>query len=88
MNMARMNLDQALTTPTDSLVKFNQNIANAYKSGTGFEYLEDYLGTEEVKITMKEFYQNFKLKEVSSTDFMTLLQKNASKDLSWYFEDK
>ena len=87
MNMARMNLDQALTTPTDSLVKFNQNIANAYKSGTGFEYLEDYLGTEEVKITMKEFYQNFKLKEVSSTDFMTLLQKNASKDLSWYFED-
>jgi hypothetical protein len=87
MNMARMNLDQALTTPTDSLVKFNQNIANAYKSGTGFEYLEDYLGTEEVKITMKEFYQNFKLKEVSSTDFMTLLQKNASKDLSWYFDD-
>ncbi len=87
MNMARMNLDQALTTPTDSLVKFNQNIANAYKSGTGFEYLEDYLGTEEVKITMKEFYQNFKLKEVSSTDFMTLLQKNSSKDLSWYFDD-
>jgi len=33
MLMARRNIDQPLTTPNDSLLKFNQKIANNYKAG-------------------------------------------------------
>ena len=87
MNMARLNLDQPLTTSQDSLVKFNKNIANAYKAGVGMKYLEEFLGDESVKESISEYYSKYKLKETSAEDFQRILKKNASKDISWFFED-
>lgn len=87
MNMARLNLDQSLTTSQDSLVKFNKNIANAYKAGIGLKYLEDYLASDAVDKSIKEFYQQYTLKPVSETDFQRLLQQNSKKDISWFFKD-
>ncbi len=87
MNMARLNLDQPLTTSQDSLVKFNKNIANAYKAGIGLKYLEDFLGDESVSESISEFYKKYKLKKVTDEDFAEILQKNATKDISWFFED-
>ncbi|MDT0644274.1 metalloprotease [Zunongwangia sp. F363] len=87
MNMARMNLDQALNTQQDSLIKFNKNIANAYKAGIGLEYVDDYLGTDAVKESIHEFYQEYKLQPTTQESFKNLLQQNASKDLEWFFED-
>lgn len=55
LHMARMNMDQPLTTAQDSLVKFNKNIANAYKAGAGLKYLEEFLGTDAVKKSITEF---------------------------------
>ena len=45
---ARKNLDQALKTSNDSLIWFNQKIANKYKAGLGLAYLADYIGKERV----------------------------------------
>ncbi len=87
MNMARMNLDQPLTTSQDSLVKFNKNIANAYKAGVGLKYVEEFLGDESVKQTLSEFYSTYKLKPVTDEDFVEMLQENAEKDISWFFEE-
>ncbi|MCB7480660.1 metalloprotease [Christiangramia sediminis] len=87
MNMARMNLDQPLITSQDSLVKFNKNIANAYKAGVGIKYLEEFLGDESVKESISEFYSEYKLKPVTDDDFVGVLQKNAEKDISWFYED-
>ncbi|MDT0677418.1 metalloprotease [Autumnicola musiva] len=87
MNMARSNTDQALNIRQDSLIKFNKNIANSYKAGIGMEYLEDYLGTDAVKKSIREFYQNYKLKPTTQENFKQLLQKNSSRDLTWFFED-
>ena len=47
-NMMRLFLDQSLSLPQDELVKFNKNIANAYKAGVGLKYLEDYLGDDNI----------------------------------------
>lgn len=49
LNMARSNLHQSLTTPKDSLLKFNMNIANGYYGASGFRYLNDYLGDDILK---------------------------------------
>lgn len=87
MNMARLNLDQPLTTSQDSLVKFNKNIANAYKAGVGVKYLEDYLEDNSVQKSISEFYSKYKLKPVSDKDFMNILQKNADKDISWFYDE-
>jgi len=87
MNVARMNIDQPLTTSQDSLVKFNKNIANSYKAGVGIKYLEEFLGGQSVKQSISEFYSEYKLKPVNDKDFVRLLEKNAKKDISWFYED-
>ncbi|MCP9199852.1 metalloprotease [Gramella sp. GC03-9] len=87
MNMARMNLDQPLITRQDSLVKFNKNISNAYKAGIGLKYLEEFLGDESVAESISEFYSNYRLEPVTDEDFFQILQKNAEKDIDWFFED-
>jgi len=87
MNVARMNIDQPLTTSQDSLVKFNKNIANSYKAGVGIKYLEEFLGGQSVKQSISEFYSKYKLKPVNDKDFVRLLEKNAKKDISWFYED-
>ncbi|APG59240.1 metalloprotease [Christiangramia salexigens] len=87
MNMARMNLDQPLITSQDSLVKFNENIANAYKAGIGIKYLEDFIGQEPVKRSISEFYSEYKLKPVTDEDFIASLKQNSEKNIDWFFED-
>ncbi len=87
LHMARMNLDQPLSTAQDSLVKFNKNIANAYKAGDGLKYVEDFLGTNAVKKSISEFYSRNVLKPTSSSEFEKILQSNSQKDLSWFFKD-
>ncbi|CAM4130348.1 hypothetical protein [Gillisia limnaea] len=87
LHMARMNLDQPLSTAQDSLVKFNQNIANAYKAGAGLKYVDAFLETDAVKNSISEFYKTNLLKPSNEFDFLEILQKNAQKDISWFYKD-
>ncbi len=87
-NMARLFLDQPLSQPQDQLVKFNKNIANAYKAGVGFKYLEDYLGDDNIVAkSIKDFYLGNVLKQTSSEEFKKVLTANSSKNIEWFFED-
>ncbi|WP_025740321.1 metalloprotease [Aquimarina pacifica] len=87
-NMMRLFLDQSLDTPQDELVKFNQNIANAYKAGVGLKYLEDYLGDDNiVNQSIQEFYSQNVLQHTGSEEFRQILTNLSKKDVSWFFED-
>lgn len=87
-NMARLFLDQPLSLPQDSLVKFNKNIANAYKAGVGFKYLEDFLGDDNiVDQSIKDFYNSTALKPTSSKEYEKILNDIAPKNVEWFFED-
>ncbi|HET8885404.1 MAG TPA: metalloprotease [Salinimicrobium sp.] len=88
LHMARKNMDQPLTTSRDSLVGFNKNIGNAYKAGTGLVYLQDFLEEENVVLkSIKEFYKKYELQQVNPEDFQKILEKNAPKNIDWFFED-
>jgi hypothetical protein len=87
MNMARENIDQPLEMSKDSLLKFNKNIANKYKAGVGFKYLEDYLGSDFINKTIKEYIVTRNLKETNTKDFEELLKSKTSKNLDWFFTD-
>lgn len=89
LNMARLNLDQPLNVSQDSLVKFNKNIANPYKAGVGFNYINDFLGnTQPLLQSLKEFYNQYKLdKDVEISDFERILKSNSSKNIDWFFKD-
>ncbi|MEZ4882332.1 MAG: metalloprotease [Flavobacteriaceae bacterium] len=87
MNMARGNIHQSLTTPKDSLLKFNMNIATGYYGGSGLKYLNDYLGDGILNSSIKEFYAENKLKSIKSSDFEAFLSEQTDLPINWFFED-
>ncbi|WCO02954.1 gluzincin family metallopeptidase [Psychroserpens ponticola] len=87
MQMARTNIDQALTTSKDSLLKFNSNIANKYKAGVGLRYLDDFVNGNTIESTLSQYLTDNKTEITSSKNFENLLKKNTDKDVDWFFTD-
>lgn len=87
MNMNRINLDQPLSQSKDSLIKFNQEIANPFKAGIGFRYLDEFLGEEVLGKSIKEFYQTQQMKSAHSKNFERILKNNSEKNVTWFFDD-
>ena len=88
MASVRRNDHQSLSTPNDSLTRWNQKIANRYKAGLGMAYLGEYLGYETIDRSINEFYEANKLKpKLRAKTFEELLKGNASKDIDWFFNE-
>ncbi|WP_194852108.1 gluzincin family metallopeptidase [Nonlabens antarcticus] len=87
LNTARLNLDQALTTPADSLVKYNQELGLAYKAGVGFLYLDDYLKDGSLDRAIKKLYNPQALNPIETKDFRIILNAETTKDTDWFFDD-
>ena len=84
---SRKYLDQALLTSADSLSNFNRKITNKYKAGLGFRYLKGYLGDSILNKSIKEFYHSKKNKLSINEDFKSILSKNSTKNIDWFFGD-
>lgn len=85
---ARKNIDQALNTRNDSLIKFNEKIANGYKAGLGMSYLSEYLGEKKIDSSITTFYKNFHLEpKVTASDFRKTIEQFSNKDINWFFEE-
>ncbi len=87
MLTARRNLDQPLTTPNDSLIKFNQKIANKYKAGLGLAYLANYIGKDKVDQSIKTFYEYYQQNNIKTLDFESILKRATDMDIDWFFQD-
>ena len=87
MLTARTNLDQPLSTSNDSLIKFNQKIGNKYKAGLGLAYLASYIGKDKVDKSIKTFYKHYKLSQVKTLDFESILKRSTNTDIDWFFKD-
>ncbi|MBT8296946.1 MAG: metalloprotease [Maribacter sp.] len=87
MLTARKNLNQALRTPNDSLIKFNQKIANKYKAGLGLAYLANYLGKDKVDQSIKTYYKHYSLNSAKVIDFESILKRSTDIDIDWFFND-
>ncbi len=84
---ARRNTNQPLSTPNDSLIRFNQKIANKYSAGLGLAYLSSYIGKNKVDKSIKDFYNLYKLQSISSEDFKAVLAESTTQDINWFFSD-
>lgn len=87
MLTARRNLDQPLITSNDSLIRFNQKIANKYKAGLGLSYLASYVGKEKVDESIKTFYKFYQLNRVKVLDFESILKRSADQNIDWFFNN-
>lgn len=87
MEIARKNLDQPLSTPKDSLTKFNANIAGKYKAGVGLNYLDDFAEDINLGEIIEAFLESQKLKPTTISDFEIFLKSKTNKNIDWFFED-
>ncbi|WP_136480951.1 M1 family metallopeptidase [Cognatitamlana onchidii] len=87
MLMARSNRDQELSKPTDSLLKFNRNIANKYKAGVGLKYLDDFVNRDVVETGIESFVKDNKLKPTTTKQFESYLKSLTDKNIDWFFTD-
>ena len=87
LHMARTNRDQPLITSKDSLIKFNSDLANKYKAGVGFKYLDDFVNADIVEDVIKEFLETKKVQQTTPEDFETILKSKTTKNVDWFFED-
>lgn len=84
--MARKNLDQPIGYPKNKLIKFNEQLAGKYKAGLSFEYLNDYLATDAVPQSIKEFYRLNTTSQASANDFEEMLKSKSQKNIDWFFD--
>lgn len=87
LHMARSGLDQPLSMSKDSLIKFNKNISNKYKAGTGLNYLNSYVGHEKIAQSISLYVKENKLKPTSSAVFESYLKKASDKPIDWFFNE-
>jgi len=83
---ARTNRDQPLTTPKDSLLKFNQTYANPFKAGVGFKYMDSFAGQPLVKEAMSTFFKDGQTDKLTADKFRAHVEAKSSKSLSWFFD--
>ncbi len=83
----RKHIDQSLNMKSDSLSTFNRKIVNKYKAGLGLIYLEDYIGDNIIKNSIKTYFRLNKYSIKTKTSFKTIIQKQTSKDLDWFFNE-
>lgn len=86
MLMARRNLDQPLGNSKNTLIKFNEQIASKYKSGLSLRFLDFYVQNNAVSNSIKQFYIQNQVKQVSRIDFETILKSNSATDINWFFK--
>ena len=87
MLTARKNIQQSLATSNDSLIKFNQKIANPYKAGLGLSYLSSYIGKENIDNAITELLKTHKNKLVKASNFEEILKKGTTKEIDWFFSE-
>lgn len=86
--LAKSGVEQPLTTHADRY-QYNQayGIA-AYSKGAVFMNQLGYLiGEENLKKTIKEYYQQWKFKHPTPNDFMRVAEKVSGAQLNWYLTD-
>ena len=84
--MARKNLDQPLSNPKNTLIRFNDKIASKYKAGLILNYLDSYIGNDYMAKSIQDFIILNKTSQTTQKDFETILISNTKENISWFFE--
>lgn len=79
-------LDQPVNTPSKEL-SLNNYVLSAYmKPALAFQYLQDYLGEDELDRIMKSFYQKWKFRHPGPDDLRQEFEFLSNKNLDWFFD--
>ncbi|MCX7551279.1 M1 family metallopeptidase [Xanthomarina sp. F2636L] len=86
--LATSGKEQPLTTHADRF-EYNQSYGiSAYSKGAVFlQQLAYVIGEENLKTTIKKYYEDFKFTHPTSNDFIRTAEKVSNLELQWYLTD-
>jgi len=84
---AREGLDQACGLHSSDHTSINYGLMVYTKTALAFEYLQAYLGADELDKAMHAYFQKWKFKHPQPADIKTTLEQATNKDLDWFFDD-
>ncbi|MFL2624044.1 MAG: metalloprotease [Flavobacteriaceae bacterium] len=84
--MMRLGRDQALTTPKNKLLSFNERFTSYYKAAIALLYLKSYIKADNEILWIQEFIKIHNGNLTSTADFELYIKSKTSKDLDWFFD--
>ena len=84
--MMRLGRDQALTTPKDKLLSFNERFTSYYKAAIALLYLKSYIKADNEMLWIQEFIKIHNGNLTSTADFELYIKSKTSIDLEWFFD--
>ena len=84
--MMRLGRDQALTTPKDKLLSFNERFNSYYKAAIALLYLKSYIKADNEMLWIQEFIKIHNGNLTSTADFELYIKSKTSIDLEWFFD--
>ncbi|MFN9782558.1 MAG: M1 family metallopeptidase [Sphingobacteriales bacterium] len=85
-NQVRMNKDQPMMTPSDSLTAGNYNMIAYNKSALWMKRLEATMGTEKFDATMQTYYDQWKFKHPYPEDFESIIRSTGGSHVDSLFQ--
>lgn len=79
--------DQPIELPSVDYVPENYGGVVYAKAAKSLEYLEDYIGADDFKQGMKQYFRIWNLKHPAPENLRDALEKNTNRDISWFFND-
>ena len=84
---AREGLDQACGLHSSDHTYTNYGLMVYTKTALAFDYLQAYLGEDDLDKAMHAYFQKWKYKHPQPADIKATLEESTNKDLSWFFDD-
>jgi hypothetical protein len=83
---AKSGADQPLDLPSQKFSEFNYGSIVYSKTPAILQYLKDYMGNENFDKAMKFYFDKFKFKHPSPSDFIETLKMFTDKNIDWFNE--
>lgn len=80
------NIDEKVSAHSEDMSMENYVMSAYVKAPLALQYLESYLGTEEIDRLFQGYYQKWKFKHPGPLDVEHFFVENATKDISWFFD--
>ncbi len=82
-----VHTDQALEQTSANFTEINYGIDVYYKTALMLHWLEAYMGEENYKAGMQDYYNTWKHKHPYPEDFKASMAKHTDKNIDWFFTD-
>lgn len=85
-NAAATRNDAALNNNSSAFTRSNYGVDVYYKAARMLQWLEGWMGSEDFRAGMQDYYQTWKFRHPRPEDFQRSMTARSSKSIDWFFD--